>query len=249
MNIGLSLSGGGARGIAHLGVLKALEERNIRPSVISGTSAGALIGAIYSYGFSPEEIFDIVSKTRVLTSIKPSLSIKGLLKPETIGDILKQYITTDNFDALKIPLTVTATNIVEGKSEYFSSGELIRPIMASCCVPFFFTPVTIAEKTYVDGGLLDNLPSGIIRDKCDYLIGVSVNPVTSQFDPKNMKVMIERSLLIAINGNTMVSKERCDLVIEPEGLGDINGLELKKAKKMFEIGYECAMSILEKVEV
>ncbi|MDH5602425.1 MAG: patatin-like phospholipase family protein, partial [Cyclobacteriaceae bacterium] len=104
MKIGLALSGGGARGIAHLGVLKALEEKKIKPSIISGTSAGALTGALYAYGYSPDELFDIIAKTRIITAMRPSLSVKGLLKPETLGDILKKYIEKDDFSSLKIPL-------------------------------------------------------------------------------------------------------------------------------------------------
>jgi len=244
MKLGLTLSGGGARGIAHLGVLKALDEKNVRPDIISGTSAGALTGSLYAYGYSPEEIFDIVVNTRILTAIKPAWSLQGLVKPESLGDILRKYIKEDDFSALKIPLTVAATEIISGEVEYFSKGELIRPITASCCVPMFFSPVNIGQGIYVDGGLIDNLPAAAIRDKCDRLIGVNVNPINDQFDPKNMKMVVERSLLIAIGENTARSMKLCDVTIEPPQLGVFNGMDLKKAGEIFEIGYECARQIL-----
>ncbi len=238
MKIGLALSGGGARGIAHIGVIKALEEHGIRPSAISGTSAGAVVGAMYSYGYAPDEILKIILKTSFLKRMRPALAKTGLLKIENLRDTFLKYLPENNFSALKIPLSVAATELKRGKTTFFSEGELITPVLASCCVPVLFNPVKYGDGLYVDGGILDNLPVEPIMDKTDFIIGSHTNPIDDDFDVKNVKVLIERSLLMAINGNTQKRKEMCNLLIEPPGLKKYAGSELNKARELFEIGYQ-----------
>ncbi len=237
MKIGLALSGGGARGIGHLGMIKALEDAGIKPDVISGTSAGSIVGSLYSDGYSPEEILDFVVNTKVLTALRPALTFKGLLKIDTLGDIMRKHLSHNSFSAMTIPLIVVATDIVKGESVYFREGELIKPIMASCCVPVFFSPVIIDKKVLVDGGVLDNLPVHVLKDECDFIIGLHTNPITDDFEVGRLKSVVERSLIMAINGNTTKSKEMCDFVIEPMQLGEYGGFDLGKAQEMFDIGY------------
>ncbi|MDH5399477.1 MAG: patatin-like phospholipase family protein [Cyclobacteriaceae bacterium] len=244
MSIGLVLSGGGARGIGHLGVIKALEEAGITPDIISGTSAGSITGAMYAYGYSPEEILDIVTKTKLLTALRPALSFTGFLKIDMLGEVLTKYLKPDNFSALKIPLVVAATDIEKGETTYFEAGELIRPILASSCVPVFFAPVKFNGSIYVDGGILDNLPASVLLDRCDYIIGSHTNYINNSFEARNLKLMTERSLLLAINGNTIKSKEFCDLIIEPPELGDYGGFELNKAREMFDVSYKYTKKLL-----
>lgn len=247
MKIGIALSGGGARGIGHLGIIKVLQENGIEFSVISGTSAGALVGSLLASGYEPEEILDIVVKTKIFPSFRPSLSFKGLLKTSYLGDLLNQHLKVKEFEELKIPLIVSATDINLGKSVYFSSGHMIEPIKASCCVPLFFEPVTIDGNTYVDGGILDNLPSEVIKDKCDFLLGCHSNSIRSDFNTRNFKDVIERSLLMAINGNTIKSKELCDFIIEPPEMGNFSGFDLSKAKELYDVGYDYTESILDQL--
>jgi NTE family protein len=238
MKIGITLSGGGARGIAHIGVLKALEEMGVAISVISGTSAGAVVGSLYAHGYKPEEILSIIQKVSVFKSVKPAWTWIGLLSLEGLRDVFLKYIPENNFDALKIPLTVAATDIEKGEIVYFSRGELIPCIMASSCVPAVFAPVSFDGKLLVDGGVLDNLPSKPIRAKCDCLIGSHCNPIGSEFDAKNLKTIIERSLLMAVAGNTQESRKLCDVFIEPTGLDKFTGFGLNKAQEIFDIGYQ-----------
>ncbi len=237
MKIGITLSGGGARGVAHIGVLKALEEMGVEISVISGTSAGSIVGALYAHGYKPEEILSIIQKVGVFKSVRPAWTWIGLLSLEGLKEVLLKYIPENNFNALKIPLTVAATDIRKGEIVYFSEGELIPCIMASCCVPAVFVPVSFADKLLVDGGVLDNLPTKPIRKKCDLLIGSHCNPIGSDFDAKNLKTIIERSLLMAVNGNTQKSRELCDVFIEPPGLDKFTGFGLSKAQEIFDAGY------------
>lgn len=237
MKIGLTLSGGGARGVAHAGVLKALEEMGIRFSCLSGTSAGSIVGALYAYGYSPDEIFSIVKKVSVFRSVRPAWAWSGLLTMDGLRDLLMECMPENSFDALKMPLVIAATDIRKGTVHYFKEGELIPAILASCTIPVVFNPLPYAGGLYVDGGLSDNLPASVIADQCDFLIGSHCNPISADFDPRNMKVVIERSLLMAINGNTTQSKRICDIVIEPPGLDQFNSFDLTRAQEIFQIGY------------
>src|SRR5215831_15320961 len=126
MKIGITLSGGGARGIAHIGVLKALEELGVKISIISGTSAGSIVGSLYSYGYKPEEIFSIIQKVSVFKSVKPAWTWTGLLSLDGLGAVLTKHMPENNFEALKLPLTIAATDIKKGETVYFTSGELSR---------------------------------------------------------------------------------------------------------------------------
>ncbi|MBS1951363.1 MAG: hypothetical protein OJF59_003219 [Cytophagales bacterium] len=238
MKIGIALSGGGARGIAHLGVLKALEEFGLKFSVISGTSAGSIVGALYSYGYKPEEILSIIQKVSVFKSVKPAWTWMGLLSMDGLKDVLLKHMPENDFKRLKIPLTIAATDIKKGETVYLSEGELIPGIMASCCVPAIFPPVNFQEKVLVDGGVLDNLPVKPIREQCDFLIGSHCNPIGADFDAKNLRTIIERSLLMAINGNTARSRETCNVFIEPLALHQFSGFEITKAQEIFDIGYQ-----------
>ncbi|HCM76339.1 MAG TPA: patatin [Cytophagales bacterium] len=238
MNIGIALSGGGARGIAHVGVLKALDEMGVKVSCMSGTSAGSIVGTLYAYGYSPDEIFDIIKEVTVFRSVRPAWAWAGLLTMDGLRELLLSAMPENDFNALKMPMFVVATDIRKGEPHYFSKGELIPAIISSCSVPAVFNPVNYNGGLFVDGGLCDNLPSKVIRDSCDLLIGSHCNPISNNFDARSLKVVIERSLLMAINGNTQMSKTICDIIIEPKKLDQFSSFEIAKAKEIFNIGYE-----------
>jgi NTE family protein len=238
MKIGITLSGGGARGVAHIGVLKALEEMGVKFSVISGTSAGSIVGSLYAYGYKPEEIFSIIQKVSVFKSVRPSWTWTGLLSLDGLASVLAKHMPENSFNALKLPLTIAATDIKKGEIVYFTGGDLSRCILASCCVPAVFAPILYDGRMFVDGGVLDNLPAKPIRSQCDLLIGSHCNPIGADFDGKNLRTIIERSLLMAINANTQKSRELCDVFIEPPALSKVSGFELAKAEEIFESSYQ-----------
>lgn len=238
MKIGLVLSGGGARGVAHIGVLKALDEMSIQFSITAGTSAGSIVASLYSYGYKPDEIFDIIKNLSIFKSVSPAWAWAGLLKMDGLEALLIKYIPENNFNALRIPLTVAATEIRKGVTHYFSEGELIPAIVSSCSVPAVFNPVSFKGGLYVDGGLLDNLPVLPIRDKCDFIVGSHCNHISSEFDPKNVKLVIERSLLMAISSNTLVSRKMCDVFIEPTRMDRFSSFDIGKAQEIFDFGYQ-----------
>jgi NTE family protein len=143
----------------------------------------------------------------------------------------------NNFQILKIPMTVAATELRLGETHYFSEGELIPAIMASCTIPAVFHPLTLRGGLYVDGGVLDNFPVQPLKTKCDFIVGSQCNHILKEFDPRNMRVVVERTLLMAINMNTQISKSQCDVVIEPPGLGRYSAFEIAKAGEIFDFAY------------
>ncbi len=241
---GIALSGGGARGISHLGIIKAITESGINIDMISGTSAGSIIGALISVGYSPEEILDIIRSTKFFRFVRPAMK-RGLLDIEKAGDIFRKYISVNDFANLKIPLTLAATNLRTGTVDYFSKGDLIGPILASCCIPVIFKPYEYQGFPYVDGGILNNLPTEPLVKSCDRIIGSSCNPIDPDFESTSVRKIIERSLLLAVGGNTIESRRHCALFIEPPQLSKISGFELNRAEEIFNIGYEFAMRKIE----
>lgn len=238
MKTGIALSGGGARGVAHAGVLKALEELGVEITCLSGTSAGSIVGALYAYGYKPDEIYNIVKDVSIFRSVRPAWTWTGLLTMDGLKELLIKSMPENDFKALKIPLTIAATDIRKGEVHYFTEGELIPAIVSSCSIPAVFNPSNYNGGLFVDGGICDNLPSKVIRNECSFLIGSHCNPISNSFDAKSLKVVIERSLLMAIYGNTRQSKTFCDLVIEPNKLDKFSSFEIAKAKEIFDIGYE-----------
>ncbi len=168
--IGLVLSGGGARGFAHLGLIQALNDAGIYPDVISGTSAGALAGVLYADGHTPKEILKLMNSGSRLDFMRPALPREGLLQIGGIVKILKTSLRAKTFEELKIPLYVSATDLNIGKAVYFSEGDLFDPVIASASIPVLFQPVIINNIYYVDGGVLDNLPVRPIENKCKFAI-------------------------------------------------------------------------------
>jgi NTE family protein len=237
MTLGLVLSGGGARGVAHIGVLKALEEIGVKFSIVSGTSAGSIVGSLYAYGYKPDEIFTLIKTLSIFKSVRPAWTWAGLLRMDGLQDLLLKNMPENSFEKLKMPLTIAATEIRKGRVEYFNSGELVPAILSSCSIPAVFNPMSFNGGLYVDGGLFDNLPVRPIKDKCDRVVGLHCNPISQDFDPNSLRTVIERSLLMAITANTVVNKGMCDVFIEPPHLSKFGSFDIGKAQEIFDIAY------------
>jgi len=246
---GLVLSGGGARGFAHIGVLKALNESGIFPDVISGTSAGALVGVMYADGHSPEEIFNLMNTTSRLHYIRPTVPREGLLQISGIERILKENLRAQRFEDLKIPLYVTATDLNNGKAEYFSEGKLLNTVIASASIPVLFKPVIINKIYYVDGGVLDNLPVRPIEDKCDFIIGSSVNPTGFEETVKSLVQIAERAFFLSMSKEVIEKAKKFDVFIAPIELKNYKVLDPEKAAEVYEIGYKATMEKLKNVDI
>ncbi|MBA4298824.1 MAG: patatin [Cyclobacterium sp.] len=245
IKVGIALSGGGVRGISHLGVLRALNEVGIVPAKISGTSAGAIVGAMYCQGYQPEEILRIIVETNYFKFMRPAISWNGILKMESIGSLYKTYLPHNDFSQLKTPLAVATTDIQKGKVVYFDEGELIKPIMASSSIPGMFEPIKIDNKFLVDGGVLNNLPVEPLEGICDYVIGVNCNHLPEESNISNMKKLIERAVIMSMNYNVYSRKAKCDFFIEAPGLGKYGVFDIKKAPELFQAGYDQTMRVIQ----
>jgi NTE family protein len=236
---GLVLSGGGARGFAHLGVIEALNEAGIFPDVISGTSAGAIIGVLYADGHTPKEILKIMNSGSRLDFMRPAMPREGLLQISGILKILKSSLHSKKFSDLKIPLFVAATDLNNGKAVYFSEGDLFDPVIASASIPVLFQPVKIRDVSYVDGGVLDNLPIKPIEHKCRILIGSFVNPVGYMEKISGLINIAERTFMLSMSKEIFEKAKKFDLFIAPLELRNYKILDPEKASALFDIGY-CA---------
>ncbi len=181
--VALILGGGGAKGYAHVGVVKALEEWGVYPDVVVGTSMGSIIGGFYCAGFSPSEMEQIanemdVKKMAKLFSI--SLSSQGFLKLTGVEQYLRSYLGCVKIQALKRKYIATAVDVTNNQVLFFDRGDLVKAILMSICVPFIFVPIS-ADRIVVDGGTLDNVPVRALSliDGDYFSIAVNVIPLIS----------------------------------------------------------------------
>jgi len=247
MGIGLVLSGGGARGVAHIGVLKALEEKGVKITHISGTSAGAIVGAMYAAGNSWQDIFKFFKEVSVFNYRRYAINKPGFIDTLKFYKDFEGFFKEDDFASLEKKLFVTATDLIEGNSIIFSEGELIKPVLASASFPGVFTPIPYKKGLYVDGGILDNFPVDPLIPLCNRIIGVFVNPletIKAEELSYSYKVL-NRSLQISLANQSLYKFKECDFVISPSGLTKYGIFDLKTLDSIFEIGYNAAVEALE----
>ncbi len=245
MNIGLALSGGAARGIAHIGVLQYLEERGIKPCCIAGTSAGSIVGALYCSGKSVEDLKHIVSSMTWKDLIHISIPRKGLIKSSLLHKTLEQYIGNITFEELKIPLVINAVDLLEGIEVLFEEGLVIDAVTASCAIPGIFSPVRLNKRVLVDGGLLDNVPSVHMGKKdVDFVIAVNVTAQRPlKKEPENIFEVLVQSYYILLRQRDIPAYKHADVLIEPN-LGDFSFWDLGKSKQLIREGYKAAAAAL-----
>jgi len=244
--IGIALAGGGARGIAHIGVLKALAEEGIEADIVSGTSAGSIIGALYAYGMTTDEMTDFVAVAKLYKAITIGLPTQGLTSLSYLKDHLSKYISKDNFDVLKKPLRIPIANINTGKIEIIEEGPLFENIMASSAVPMVFKPIIKDGQTYVDGGLFMNLPAEPLRAECDFVLGVNVMPnvPVDHTDVNNVVKITSRALDLSVWHNSAQSYRFCDFVIETKGANDYMQFAFWKYEELITVGYDATTAIM-----
>lgn len=238
MSIGISLSGGGTRGIAHIGVLQALFEADIHPTHIAGVSAGAIVGALYAQGYKPLEILDVVRQISWKHIFKPAGWGKmGLLNLERVGELLLQHFPHNSFEGLRLPVSLSATDLQKGETVIFNQGELIKPMLASCCVPFLFSPIAFEGRVLVDGGLLNGLLHEPIAH-CDLTIGVHTNAFDANHSLKGMRSVAQRCFNLVLHNASRQNLSKFHVAVEPKELGYFSATNFSKAKELYEIGYK-----------
>ncbi len=244
--IGISLCGGGARGMAHIGVLRALEEHNVYPTYIAGASAGSIVGCLYAAGKRPADMLDIIQQTRLYEIFRPGFSFRGFMSLGYLDDVLKEQIPHNSFEELKHQLWIAVSNLKSGECEYLNKGNhLSEAVLASSSIPLVFKPTEIEGQLYVDGGLLDNLPIKPLRPQCDVLIGVNVNQ--HGWTRKKYEEMVSigvRSFEMILWTNIQENFEACDVQIDVEGAYDCGIFDFHKAEEVAEAGYEATLKVM-----
>ena len=243
-NIGYALSGGFIKGFAHLGVIQALLEHDIKPDIISGVSAGALAGVFYADGNEPYRVLDYFSGHKFQDLTKLVIPKVGLFALGEFIDFLKSNLKAQK---LELPLIITATDLDHGRSMHFHKGNIAERVAASCCMPVLFTPVKIGNTHYVDGGLLMNLPVSTIRNECEKVVAVNVSPLMAEKYKMNIVSIAMRSYHFMFRANTFPERDNCDLLIEPYNLEGYSNTELEKAEEIFEQGYNTASEVLDQL--
>ncbi|GET27632.1 patatin-like phospholipase family protein [Prolixibacter sp. NT017] len=244
VRFGVALSGGGARGFAHIGALKALEEYGLQPDVVSGTSMGALVGVLYAAGYAPDEISEMIRHEKFYRLIDIRLRKGGLLNLKKVQDLLTEKIEDNDFSALKKPFYVSVANLNTGANEVRHSGRLFEFVIASSSIPLVFTPQKIDGQTYVDGGLFNNLPADAIRDKVDVIIGIHANHNSPVEEISGTREIAERCFQLSIAQNVEKSRELCDYFIDPPEARRFGTFDFPQIDRIMEVGYQEAVRVL-----
>ncbi len=236
---GIVLSGGGVRGVAHIGVLRALLEAGLEPQVVAGASCGALVGALYAAGYTPPQMLDIFLETDPLRVTKVAFGKPGLIDSAKYVEVFAKFFPRDSFAALRRPLTVVATDLESGEARVFESGSVVRAIVASSSVPMVYSPLEIEGHWYGDGGIVDNFPVRLIRERCRCVVGSHVSPLRSvvRKDLGNSLAVLERALEIGMFQKSRADFALCDALIQPAELVGFSMFDTKRVTEIEAIGY------------
>ncbi|TGE28401.1 patatin-like phospholipase family protein [Hymenobacter metallicola] len=240
--LGLALSGGAARGIAHLGVLQALDELGLPIGHIAGVSSGAIAGAFYAAGFPPRQIFQLLTDTRFVRLLRPSFRL-GLVRLDLVEKLYQHYLgAAPTFADLKVPLTLVATDLAAGQTVYFQQGPLLKPLVGAAAVPIICRPVEWQGQFLVDGGVMNNLPvEPLLRQTDLAVVGVHCNPMSPEARLTTLREVGERTAYLAISMNVQPRLAQCEFVLQPPALAGFRVTDLRRASEIFDIGYAYTM--------
>jgi NTE family protein len=270
--IGLALGGGGAKGFAHIPILEVFDELGIKPYCITGTSIGAILGALYASGHTAKEIAEMIEHLiikpqkssfkdffrnqdlfKFLQLIDPQFGLKpkGILKGDKLLGFLYEQMEVDTFGQLEIPLKIVATDFWRKEQVVFDHGALLPAVRASMALPYIFTPVVIADRVLVDGGLMNNVPHDLLDPKCDIRIAVDImgdysgsktripSPLDAVFHTYNvmMDAMAQEKL----------ANHPVDIYLQPP-IVDIDMLDFYKAETIYQQGLAAKDDFKRKLE-
>ncbi len=248
--IGLVLSGGGFRGVGHVALLSVLEDLGIRPSVISGVSIGAIIGALYAKGDSPAQILDTLKDTKIFRPSSISVFKPGFLDSRTNLKYFQSHFPDNDFGTLQKQLYVTTTNLQESRHEVFSKGPLIEPLMASSALPPLFSPVTINGQYHTDGCIMNSFPVEPLLDRCDIIIGSSVNetrPISRQSIRTSFGLSI-RTARLRMLADAKIKYPLCDYIFAPSGMSSFNALNRRAIDRIYRFSHQHVQRDIEQIK-
>jgi len=215
--LALAFGGGFARGLAHIGVLKVLEENRVGIHHLVGTSVGSLIAGAYASGVPLTEIRAVAGRVEWKDFGQWTLSRMGLATNQRLEAFVRRTFRALRFEDLKIPLAIVATDLLNGRAVVFTSGPLGLAVRASCAYPGLFLPVAYDGGWLVDGGLVSEVPTCVARDQgADVVVGVALQNLKFGLEPKSVVDVLGRSINIAQQAAEPVWRDCADLVVEPE---------------------------------
>jgi NTE family protein len=246
--IGLALGGGFARGMAHIGVLKVLEEEGVPIRIIAGTSVGALIGACYCSGLSIDELEKVAHSVRFTTFARWTVSRYGFASNDRMVQFLNRTLKVKTFEELRIPLGVTATDFNSGEGVVFHSGSMVDPVRASCAYPGMFLPVEIRGRWLVDGMLSHPVPTSPLHEMgADRVIAVHLRGQWSKDGaPRHLFDVIGQSFAIAQDQMSHLWRGAADVIVEPDVAGFAYD-DFKRAAELITAGEVAMRKVLPEV--
>lgn len=243
--LGVAFSGGGAKAAAHCGALQALKEFGIRPDVVSGTSAGSLVAAFYSAGFSPVQMIGIFREMNFFKDIvAPSRPKGGLFDSTPLLELIQEKLPYTDIEELPVPTYIVAADMDHGKPKVFSKGKLAPRLVASCSIPIVFKPMVINGVHYVDGGVFQNLPVPAIRNLCEKVIAFSVRQMEPEPYRDNLMYVAMRAYSMMFMSNIMADSRLADTYVELNTDG-CSVYDMSSLEKLFRKGYSDACAALE----
>lgn len=243
VKVGIAFGGGGARGVGHIGAIKALEELGIKADFVAGTSVGSMIGSLYCAGYTYNDIIEQLKKLRA-KDIRDSKLIWKPSNSENIEQLLVKIFEKDlMFSELKTPLSIVAVNIKEGEEVRITSGSVAKASSGSCAVPGIFSPVVYNDMILVDGGLKNNVPADVARYMgADIVIAIDVNPTRGEgTDSLKILDVLKGSLGIIMQANVEEKLKFADVVIKPN-LARFSSSKIDNIEEMIEEGYNAVMN-------
>ncbi len=242
--LGIALGGGGTRGFAHLGIIKSLEEEGIFPDIIAGTSAGSIIGSFLASGKNSDEIYNLMKERKLTDFAKLTMPVSGFMSLDYLKEQLEELLPGKTFKDLKLPFFATVSNLLTGKVEYLTEGNVALAVQASSSIPLVFSPVEIADQLYVDGGLLDNVPVQPLIGQCEKIIAVDIMPIEKISKIKGLQDIAVRTFQMSVGGLTEKRREACSMLIKLEDLAGFNILDSSKSEEIYDIGYRAGKNLV-----
>jgi NTE family protein len=242
--VALALGGGAARGFAHIGVIEVLEENGIHPDIVTGTSAGSFVAAMYAAGRSGKELEAIalnLDESRLTDWAFPG---RGMIRGTALADYVREQVGNRSFDQMKIPLGIVATDLDSGKPILFRRGDIGTAVRASSAVPAVFTPVRIGTHEYVDGGLTSPVPVRSARDMgADVIIAVDISQLPDGGDTGDALHMLLQTFSIMSRSINELELKEAEIVLHPKLTG-VAGTDFTLRKKNIEAGRVAALAAL-----
>ena len=243
--MGIAFGGGGAKAGAHCGALQALKEFGVKPDVVSGTSAGSLVAAFYSAGFTPEKMIRMFLKMNFFKDIvEVSKPGGGLFDSSPLMKIIETQMPYGNIEDLPIPTYIVASDMDHGKVKVFSKGRLAPRLVASCSIPIVFKPMVINGVHYIDGGVFQNLPVPAIRSLCEKVIAFSVRRLEEEPYKNTLLHTATRAYSMMFMSNIMADSKLADTYIELDTSG-CGVYDIACITELFFRGYRNACAALE----